>query len=533
MLAPSAAWCPDGTVIRAAPGAALGVGRLITTAQQARPIGAAPRRTSYAPSSTAASTTSTRPARRARTSRRMRPTRIWSSPVTGAGGPDVVEHAARRVRASALGRTARRRWSRRATLSACGRSTTRSAAVAVPGGERSGTDAGDRSRRAGTRRSNRWSVTSSGSFTDVERTFFRDIRRLPAGHLLVATPAGVSDDGLPATSRLRSRAGRRARAYWTEFRRLFFAVRRRLESTTRCLHPPEWRRRLDAIVCVADRDLRGRSRRSLRGRRRGLARCTRGWSRTRNGTSGRSRRRSASRSNAGTAPLRRPTSWTDVLVWAPGGRFPWTGGSQGDFDDRALGSARVILNGSGGDQLGTPDGVSSGCDRAGRWRDAARFLFEAPGATRSLVASDGAASSRSRWRPRWVRQLHDALRSATAAEAILDGGRGVDAMAAESRQRACPARPAQPRSARALARADQRPPRCCRSSGCSSTRMRNGIELRFPFMDWDLVDVCALHSVAPLAAALAVRAPSPDGRSRTCCRPRSSSAEARRTPPTR
>ena len=70
------------------------------------------------------------------------------------------------------------------------------------------------------------------SFSQPERSFFRDIRRLPAGHLLVATAAGVRIEDHREVEIAEIELAD-VRDYWAEFRRLFFAaVRRRLDSTT-------------------------------------------------------------------------------------------------------------------------------------------------------------------------------------------------------------------------------------------------------------------------------------------------------------
>jgi asparagine synthase (glutamine-hydrolysing) len=321
-------------------------------------------------------------------------------------------------------------------------------------------------------------------FADAERSFFRDIRRIPAGHLLVATAAGVriSDHRNLEVSELNLAD---AREYRAEFKRLFFAsVRRRLESTTRSLIHLSGGVDSTAIACVADEicaaepdlcrgveaisalypGMQSNEERYLRAVEAKVQMPVECWD--------------------GTAAL--PDELDAVVVWAPGGRVPWTGGSQGDMEIARREGARVILNGSGGDQLGTPDGAHEDAILQRRWGDAARFMLKAPGADlrSSLRRTLRLAKALS---PRWVRDVHDKIRWRRARKPDWM----VDRAWREWRPRVTSSAVPPP----SLRSHVQRQRWSELTSGrhvfatewLQQSAMRNGVELRFPFMDWDLI----------------------------------------------
>jgi asparagine synthase (glutamine-hydrolysing) len=321
------------------------------------------------------------------------------------------------------------------------------------------------------------------SFSEPERTFFRDVRRVPAGHLLVATPGGarIEDHRKIEISQL---APTDSREVWGEFRRLFFAsVRRRLDATTGSLIQLSGGVDSTAITCVADEICTGEP---------DVCRGVRAISALYPGLeSNEERYLRAVEAKVhmpvecwdGTAAL--PDELDEVLLWAPGGRVPWTGGSTGDVTIARRYGARVILNGSGGDQLGAPDGVHQDAIVEGRWGDAARFLLLAPD-----------ASPASSWRrmmrlakslaPRWVSRVHDTLRWRRAQKPFWMVEQAWTEWRPRSRPIAVP--PSLHSHVQRQRWAELTSSRHVFSiEWLQQSAIRNGLELRFPFLDWDLV----------------------------------------------
>jgi asparagine synthase (glutamine-hydrolysing) len=242
-------------------------------------------------------------------------------------------------------------------------------------------------------------------FPDRERTFFRDIRRLPAGHLMVATRNGaeIRDYRRPA---IVTRAG--GWDGWAdEFRHHFFnAVRVRISSPQPFVAHLSGGIDSSTIVCAIDRlqkaeataprgvvaaalypGLASNEERYIRAVEEHVQVPVECWDGT-----------------AATAD-----ELTDVPLCGPGARFSWTGGTRGDFDIAHKHGSRVIVNGTGGDQLGIPIGVLEDATVARRWRVAARFLVEYPGATVKSSVRAGLRLVKA-LAPAWMRQFHDRFR---------------------------------------------------------------------------------------------------------------------------
>ena len=294
-------------------------------------------------------------------------------------------------------------------------------------------------------------------------------------------------------------------------------VRRRLESTRAITDSSERRGRFDREHCVADQMRRGARLAAAASRQ--FPRSTRGCK------SNEERYLRAVEAKVhlpvecwdGTAAL--PDELDAVVVWAPGGRVPWTGGSQGTWTIARQDGARVILNGSGGDQLGAPDGVHEDAILQRRWGDAARFMLKAPGANLPVVAGAATLRLAKALSPRWVRDVHDRLRWRRSPETRLDGRSGLAGMASQSHV-VCWRRPALRSHVQRQRWSELTSGRyvfCDRmAAAVGHTRGRrasfpvhglgSGRCLRFPFL-------------RALAAALAVRAATSDVRSPICFPP--------------
>jgi len=320
-------------------------------------------------------------------------------------------------------------------------------------------------------------------FKDLERSFFRSIRRVPVGHALVASREAIlirDYRRLPAPP---DRA-RRDDEIDVGFRDAFTrAVRRRLRATSPCVLHLSGGLDSSSIVCAADRLASSESGlpplRIAGAVHPGMA-CD-----------------EESFIAAVEASIRLPVErWDgtasradelqDVPLALPGGRFPLTGGTEGDIAIAARLGSRVVLSGMGGDQLGVPAGVLLDAIVEGRWRDAGRFIAGAPDATprQMLRTVLGVMKSLA---PPWARGAHDRFRA---------------------RQRA----PRRPVWMEERAWREWRPqPQPVLLPGALHTHVqrrhwttllaarhalgvdmfqlhaaRNQVEIRFPFMDWDL-----------------------------------------------
>jgi asparagine synthase (glutamine-hydrolysing) len=220
-----------------------------------------------------------------------------------------------------------------------------------------------------------------GRFRSCEATFFRDVRDVPAGHVIVATSSGVVRHRYwdPPVSEAENGTHDR-REYYDEFRRLFVnAVRRRTRSSGPVLVHVSGGLDSSAIACAVDVVMR-------------------------DGTLGTPAVEGVSATYPGLScdesefvelvarrigfPIRRwdglesdDSDLTDPRVDQPGLRAPFMGGTRGDVDlARARGSS-VILAGTGGDQLGMVSGYVKDLIAEGQWAAAMREIAFFPGAT--------------------------------------------------------------------------------------------------------------------------------------------------------
>jgi asparagine synthase (glutamine-hydrolysing) len=321
-----------------------------------------------------------------------------------------------------------------------------------------------------------WSFSSRGS------SFFREIQRVRAGHthVVTATATRAFDYRSPQVGLTRFSDKQEC---WREFRRVFFqSVRRRIDSTDGVVLQLSGGVDSTSIACAANALVIAepslcRTPVAAGALHPGLA-CDEGPFIRAVAESIRIPVETWDGTEADAREL------ADVPVAAPGGRHFLTGGTRGDVDLARRIGARVVLSGSGGDQLGSPDGALADAIVEGRWSDSLRFVRDAP----QLDAS---------------KKLRMVLRTAKAMAPPF--------LQRLHRPRSSDARHAEWLSA--WARASLRAPRPVEATkfkwethlqqgrwdalthprqGWSLTylaqlALRNGVEVRLPFMDWDLV----------------------------------------------
>ncbi|HLK91583.1 MAG TPA: asparagine synthase-related protein [Polyangia bacterium] len=316
-------------------------------------------------------------------------------------------------------------------------------------------------------------------FRARDRSFFRDIARLPPGHRLIATDAGAEASDyrrLPTSALSFSNTEECHEAFREQFTR---AVRRRLPDEGSGLIPLSGGVDSTSVICVADQLLAG----ATRGSKGALG---------------------ASATHAGldcdettfidsvAAHLRIPVyrwdgtaadqvEFTEPFLGAPGSRLPWSGGTEGHVPIARSHGATIILDGTGGDQVGMPMGVE--LDQLARprlWRSLWRELSssEDPLARLRGVArrAAGAAS------PGWLRRIHRRLRPPAPPPWL------VPQLLSGARAQAAPER----RSFRSwgqrlrwqiLDGGNQAAVIDMKQRHASSA----GLDATFPFLDWDLV----------------------------------------------
>jgi asparagine synthase (glutamine-hydrolysing) len=322
-------------------------------------------------------------------------------------------------------------------------------------------------------------------YESTDRTFWAGLRRLHGGHLVVVTADGerTRRTWFPPS---RDAAFATTEAAHERLRELFFqSVRRRLQADGPLLAHLSGGVDSSSIVCVADRIYREAPAglpplTAVSARYPGLA-CD-------EGPYIEAVARAVSLPAESWDGLRADFPDIDAPSAAgPGMRSHRNDGSTGEFDIAARLGARAILSGQGGDHLGAPFGVNE--ERARRrplrfaWRTLAapeytrgqratraRFLLRvlAPTPARRLVASRRARRAAPDWlQPRW----HELAGELAAARFVP--------LAAPARSLVEDAHWRELTSAR-LGRALDLDQRCA---------AEHGLEMRFPFLDRDLVEL--------------------------------------------
>jgi asparagine synthase (glutamine-hydrolysing) len=319
------------------------------------------------------------------------------------------------------------------------------------------------------------------NFNERDETFLRGVRRVRGGRRLVAAGGLVT-----TASDLPTRAPARCRADETEihreYERLFFqAVRRRLEPEAGTAIHLSGGLDSTAISSAADRLVRDAAAPRANvilaaGVHVGLP-CD-------------ETRYIDAAARSMDLPVERwdgarvdPDELLRTPLGFPGGRYVMTGGAEGDVEVARRAGARVILSGLGGDHVGQPVGTIEDAVVERRFRDAARYVLGRPGA-------DARASARTILRtakalaPPWLRALHASRTGAYKSPAWLAA-------------RARPPRFAAPEDAPPMDWSSRLQRRLW--GGLLANRhvlnleyvqqhaLRHGMEVRFPFMDWDLV----------------------------------------------
>ena len=320
-------------------------------------------------------------------------------------------------------------------------------------------------------------------YRSLSRSFFKDVSRLPPGHALTATATKthIEDYRTPPMIELRFKD---VDACHEAYREKFYAsVRRRLMSTAPVVVQVSGGVDSTAILCVADRlmesDTHGLS--SVLGafaEYPGLD-CD-----------------ETTYLDAVAKHIRAPISRWDgtlasgieflhPLLAAPGSRMPWAGGTEGQVDIAKAHGAQSILDGTGGDQLGMPLGVESDDLTMADWREAVRYIARVGLAPRPLLRVG-------RWAvgtllPRRAVRAYRGIRKGLRPPRVPAWLTPVGAVQVRTQSRSSP---------RGLfLSVDQRMRwKTLTGAGLAASieakqfhSSRFGLEMAFPFLDWDLV----------------------------------------------
>jgi len=238
------------------------------------------------------------------------------------------------------------------------------------------------------------------------RTFFRDIQRVPAGHHLFCTGTTFRIEPYWEPPRKEIRLAN-AEAYHQEFRELFFkAVTDRLSSSRLTLVHLSGGIDSSSIACVADTLVRqghSSSVKAVSAEFPGLS-CDEGP------FINAVRHKLSIPSESWDGTQSKLSDLDDPALNWPCGRTFFSGGTHGDLDIAVRDGASTLLSGSGGDQVGSPEGVLRDLGSSHQWSRLLRTIaFERSGSLREkfgvLVDSLGGLS------PRWGRHLYRSLQS--------------------------------------------------------------------------------------------------------------------------
>jgi asparagine synthase (glutamine-hydrolysing) len=310
-----------------------------------------------------------------------------------------------------------------------------------------------------------------------ERSFFRDVAKLPPGHLLTATAERLSviDYRRPPTSELSFSTTAECHEAFRE--RFFTAVKRRLSRDRPVLIQLSGGVDSTSIVCAADK-------------LRGFAPAGVGSALAASAIFPGLDCDESSFIDAVEAHVRIPVvRWNgaavdgrelgESIIAAPGGRIPWSGGTEGFVDIARAHQVTSVFDGSGGDQLGMPMAMEVDELLRGHWSAAFRDLFPSgvslSQARRVLRWALGAAA------PDWLRRLKRSISPGRRPDWLLRST-GLKAQPLARDLRGFSSR-GQGLRWRALTGA----------ALAASVEMKQrhaalfGLEVSFPFLDWDLV----------------------------------------------
>lgn len=233
-------------------------------------------------------------------------------------------------------------------------------------------------------------------YRERRRTFFRDIRRIPAGHSLRWTASGMwlSRYWHPPIHEI---AMPRTEDYHREFRRLFLqAVKDRLKSETSVLLHLSGGLDSSSIVCAADLLMRqGEGVSSVKA----VSAVYPGLACDETPYISAVARQVTIPSELwdGSASLSSDFD-TPLIAW-PAGRTH-AGGTHGDLDIAIRDGASTILSGSGGDQIGWSEGILRDLAASHQWTRLIREIaFERPGSlsAKAALLIDSASGAVPRW----------------------------------------------------------------------------------------------------------------------------------------
>ena len=318
-------------------------------------------------------------------------------------------------------------------------------------------------------------------FTD--RSFFRDIKILPPGHVLVASqarchvskfkPSALVNIPLPSRS-----------DYWEEYRRRFgAAVKDSITSVSPVVAELSGGLDSSSIVCAANR---------LWAENPGLCPSLSAVSALYPGLDCDEEpfiRAVAERiripvdcwdGTAGDVNELNPSS-----IALPGGRFSTFSGTDGQIEIASARKAGVLISGIGGDQVGTPWGGIRDAVTERRWKDAGRMIFGRPETNAKMISATLGALGRS-FVPERLRKLYRPFRLTERRPYWLSRW-------ARSLVRRRP----DPDTSLKLGSEIHRRNWRSLTSGMGTAVMarlqhhaiRTGIEVRFPFLDLDLVAI--------------------------------------------
>jgi asparagine synthase (glutamine-hydrolysing) len=330
-------------------------------------------------------------------------------------------------------------------------------------------------------------------FRDPDRTFFQHARQVPGGHYLVVRTSG------PDVRRYWYPPRRESDAMTTlechhRFKELFEqAVKRRLVANTPVLIHVSGGLDSTSILSAA---MRARSATAIRG----VAAIHPGLDCDESGYIGQVSADLGESIETWDGTKCEPIDLFESAGRAPGARAIMSGGSLGDVEIARRDGARVILSGTGGDQLGTPTGVLQQTFASGQWRQGLRWTLGfdslAPRARLKALAYGLWGLAPTSLRRAWVgrpRQLPSWLSAVVRQGASRPAKLSVDLEFASTVQR---------RHWEVLTSAQSQVVVGYIQSQASSW----AVEVRFPFLDKDLVSFVL---TIPFH-----RWPSPDGRQR-------------------
>jgi asparagine synthase (glutamine-hydrolysing) len=323
------------------------------------------------------------------------------------------------------------------------------------------------------------------SFRTQTSSFFKDILPVPSGHMLVGTVNGISmfDYRRPPSTAMQFSS---SEACHEAFRETFFtAVRRRISSEPSVVVQLSGGVDSTSIFCAADSLVTARAS--------GLASVAGAFAAFPGLDCDESSYVDATEKHVNLPIFRwdgtraNGVEFSQPLLSGPGNRVPWSSGTEGYVDIARACGAVAVIDGTGGDQVGMPLGMESDEPTLRDWKLAARHLLGpgrpmqrawsilgwAVGATLPPEVREIYRKARGRLR----RPPHPAwLASSVLRQADHEGGAALDSKFLS---------PAQKLRWETLTAA----PLATSIDVKQHHASWSGLEMSFPFLDWDLVQL--------------------------------------------